>query len=169
MSKKCKKLVCQKGFTLIELITVISIVGILAVVALLNFDSATIDVKLEAASKKIMSDIIYAQDLALSSGTSVQVIISVAENRYSIKWNGGSYVTNITGGGDFIVDLDHNDFSGVSISSTSLTSGTLTFNSLGVPSTGGSEMEAEKTVAVFNSQNTIKISPYTGRVFLVTS
>lgn len=153
----------EKGFSMIEMITVISIVGILAAAAYINFNSGT-SVRLEAATKKMMSDISYAQELAMSNGNSVDVIISTAENQYSLKWGDGSYVSNIMGGGNFVVDFDHSNYAGVTLNSTGLTDGTLTFNSVGIPLTGGSIIQSELIVAQLNSQNSIKVTPYTGRI-----
>ena len=158
-----KILRAENGFSIIEMVTVISIVGIIAATAYINFNSGT-TVRLEAATKKMMSDISYAQELAMSNGNSVQVIVSTAENQYSLKWGDGSYVDNIMGGGNFVVDFDHSNYTGVSINSTGLTGGTLTFNSVGIPLTGGSIIQTELIVAQLNSQNSIKVTPYTGRI-----
>lgn len=57
----------ERGFTLIELILTISVLGFLAVAALPT-DQDTVPVALEAASRKVKSDIRYAQNLATTTG-----------------------------------------------------------------------------------------------------
>lgn len=152
------------GHTLFELIVVISLIGILSTVAMLNYNSGGVEVNLEAATKKLVSDIYYAQELAMSTGNSVLVNLNDADNNYSLQWADGGYVTNIMGGGDFIVDFDQSDFAGVSIGTSGLVGGNLIFNSFGIPSSGGSEIQNELTIIVLNNINMIKITPYTGRI-----
>ncbi len=160
----CKIIKQGQGHSLFELIVVISLIGILSAVAVLNFNSGGIEVNLDAATKKMVSDIYYAQELAMSTGNSVRVNLNSADNNYSLQWGSGGYITNIMGGGDFIIDFDHSDYAGVSIGSTDLVGGDLIFNSFGIPNTGGSELQNELLIALLNNINMIKITPYTGRI-----
>jgi len=159
----------ESGFTLLELVAVIAIIGILTAFLAVNFTSTENYVNLESARKKMVADIAYAQDLTMSSGSSVQVIVNVSENKYSLKWVSGSYVPNIMGGGDYIVDFNSDNFSGVNIQGTDLTAGTLTFNSIGIPTTGGAEIQNILTVANLNGQSYVKVTPYTGRITIVNT
>jgi len=79
----------SKGFTLIELISVILVLGIIAAVALPSFDRSSINAATWAAT--IETDIRYAQELAMSrnpaSGSPITITFSPADtgtNSYSI-------------------------------------------------------------------------------------
>lgn len=70
------------GFTIIELIMVIVIISILAVLALPRFDSFY-EIKLNGAVKKIISDIRYAQQMAISRHEDYRV--SFTGNTYDVR------------------------------------------------------------------------------------
>ena len=79
----------SRGFTLIEIISVILVLGIIAAVALPSFDRSGIDAATWAAT--IEADIRYAQELAMSrnpaSGSPITIALSPAgtgTNSYSI-------------------------------------------------------------------------------------
>ena len=57
----------MRGFTLLELVLVIAIVAILSIAVAPRFNLSPSG--LDAASRKIRSDILYAQSLAMSRGT----------------------------------------------------------------------------------------------------
>ncbi len=75
-----------KGFTLIEIVSVILILGIIAAVAVPSFDRSGIDVGTWAST--IETDIRYAQELAMSrnpaSGSPITINFIASTNSYSI-------------------------------------------------------------------------------------
>jgi len=161
-----KNLYSESGYTLFSLISVIIISGILATIAIVSFNTSNPKVKLEMASKKLISDVCFAQDLAMARATEVLVVFDVGENRYSLKWGDGSYIANLMGGNNFIVDLDNSDFSGVNMNTTSLVAGTLSFSPVGVPSSGGTKLENNTLITTLNNQISISITPYTGKLVI---
>lgn len=56
----------RRGFTLIEMLCVVTILGIAAAVVLPQIGSGS-GIKLSAASRRVMSDLLYAQDRAIST------------------------------------------------------------------------------------------------------
>lgn len=80
----------MKGFTLIELIVVLGIVGILALLSIPTFGYLTTTLELQTAASQIASDLRGAQEKALTSHFSHQIVFrkrcaSVPRTRYIIK------------------------------------------------------------------------------------
>jgi prepilin-type N-terminal cleavage/methylation domain-containing protein len=67
----------EKGFTLIELMVVLSILGILVAVALPNMNSYMDKRKVINAAESIYSQIVYARSEAISRSTEVSAVIDV--------------------------------------------------------------------------------------------
>jgi len=142
----------------------LSLLAILAAVALLRLGGHSEQASLLAAAQKMMSDIRYAQELAITQRQSTRVVIETEANRYRLTWGDGQSIPAIMGTGPFEVDFGVPPFSGVTLSSTDFAA-PLTFDLLGSPGEGGQLLESPKVVAAFN-QGKIRlwISPYTGNL-----
>lgn len=157
----------KKGYTIIELIMVIVIVGILATLSIPRFQSFYY-IKLNGAMKKVIADIRYAQQLAISRHESYNIIFNTANETYEVRRvSDSSYAVNPFSRGNFIVNFTSDpQYNGIKIDSTSF-GGTLQFDWQGIPRNGaGTALSAEGSV-VFSYQNnvmTIYITPNTGRV-----
>ncbi|HUW32004.1 MAG TPA: GspH/FimT family pseudopilin [Planctomycetota bacterium] len=68
------------SFTLVELIIVVLIVSILAAVGIPAISEASADLRLRSAAQRLMADLNYARNLAITDGTS-----------YGISFSGNSY------------------------------------------------------------------------------
>ncbi|MCP5464158.1 MAG: prepilin-type N-terminal cleavage/methylation domain-containing protein [Deltaproteobacteria bacterium] len=75
----------QQGFSLMELILVMSLIGIMAFTAIPAITN-TQSVSLDAASRKLESDIRYAQNLAMTTGDAYgfRTITDASDTNYEI-------------------------------------------------------------------------------------
>ena len=156
----------ERGFSLVELITIIAIIGILSYMALAKFSESNATIKGRTLARKIVSDVRYAQELALSHRQLVKCFIEPAQNRYTLLWGDDSYVQTPMAEKNFIVDFDGSDFDGINLTTTGFSSGLLSFNSKGQPLNNGSLMATELVLMVLNSTITIKVVPGTGRCYI---
>jgi prepilin-type N-terminal cleavage/methylation domain-containing protein len=158
----------KSGFTIIEIVMVIVIVAILAVISIPRFQNYYY-IKLQAAVKKVVSDIRYAQQLALAEHTNYEVVFNTGSATYSVQRSSdSSYATDPYTRANLTTNFSSDaKYGGISISSTSLTSGTLQFDWQGVPQDSlGTPITSEATIGLSYRGNsfTIYITPNTGRV-----
>jgi prepilin-type N-terminal cleavage/methylation domain-containing protein len=134
----------KSGFTLIELIIVLLILAILgAAVNLLIGDTAS--TKAYGTARKIQSDIIFAQESAMTHRVHYRITFSALPNSYTIQqcttWGVSSCTTwgpvldPSTNTSPFMVTLNTGSYTGVSLSTT-FNCSYLEFNSAGNPLEG---------------------------------
>ena len=137
------------GITLVEVITVLAILAILAAVVIpkLGLPTTTSRASVDGAAYIIASDIRYAQEFAMANRVSKSVNFTSGSSIYTF-----SPTNNLDPSGQLP--------SGVTISNNF----TITFNSLGEPTTGGGGSVAisggglTKTVSVVNYTGKVNIS-----------
>lgn len=87
------------GFTLVEILAVVVILGIASAIIIPHMGTRD-DMKAAAAARVIVADLIYAQNLAISTGTPVYVRFDKTNNNYSMLTNPLSSKTNF---GDLVM------------------------------------------------------------------
>lgn len=150
---------------MIELVLLIVILGILSSLAY-NRMTEEASLRLSVAVRKLITDVRYAQQLAMTQGKRTRFYIDLTNNRYYLKWNDGTYVEDPLGGGDFIVNLGEGEFQKVEITATDFTQGYLEFDLWGSPYASGSLLNSQKVVAILNEGVSIQITPYTGKLVI---
>ena len=73
----------RRAFTLVEILAVVVIIGIASAIIIPQINSRD-DMKAAAAARVVVADLIYAQNLAISTGTSTYVRFDTANNSYSV-------------------------------------------------------------------------------------
>ncbi|MEZ6190287.1 MAG: prepilin-type N-terminal cleavage/methylation domain-containing protein [Phycisphaerales bacterium] len=156
---------CRAGYTLVEVLVIVTIMGIAAAVVVPQMLSAgTLGV--QAAARIIIADILYAQNDAIAQQRNRRVIFDPDTESYSLVDENGAVLTArwISGAANnYIVDFTSDSrFAGVVIVSADFGGATpkvLEFDALGGPLNGGT-VEIE-----FNDQRyRITVASFTGRV-----
>ncbi len=150
----------NNGFTLLELILIIAITGIVSLIVLPNIGNTLNNVKLKIVTGKLMDDIRYVQNYAITNHHNTWVAIDVGSNSYRY----GIYGTPPNADPQILIDpstnqlaiIDLNDYSGVSITSESLNGG-FDFDWFGKPTNSGQ--------IVLNSTKIVYIEDETGYVY----
>ena len=145
----------QDGFTLIELIMVMSIISVLFI-ATIRWPGRTIN--LGAQTQQLVNDIRYTQFLAMSRNERYR--ISLATNQYTLTQLDGNTPENFPGRATNIVTLEI----GTTLTTTSAS---LIFDGNGIPYDNSvTALTAEETISLTTEGtiNTITISPETGKV-----
>ncbi|RMF95720.1 MAG: prepilin-type N-terminal cleavage/methylation domain-containing protein [Candidatus Schekmanbacteria bacterium] len=91
-----------KGFTLIEIILVITIIAIIVGAGIAFLDDSSTNFSLDSAARRIASDINYARSYALKTGKIVNVVFDSANNRYSLEQE-GAYIKHPLRKDDFLI------------------------------------------------------------------
>src|SRR5688500_8415136 len=86
---RARRRVRSCGFTLVEILAVIVILGIASAIVIPQIGTRD-DMRVKAASRTLIADLIYAQNLAISTGQVVYVRFDVAGNSYSLLTNPSS-------------------------------------------------------------------------------
>jgi len=140
------------GFSIIELVLVISIIGIISAIIMPKLGNITDSIREKAVSERIVEDINYLRNFAISRHDTTWLVVDPAQNTYAL-FVGPSAGTRTsipdpeTGSID-PMDLDI-DYPGVSISSATFGAGSeVSFNYWGTPSSGGSIVLDSRTITL---------------------
>ena len=104
----------SKGFSLIELIVIMTLLGILAALASTRIKDISVNVRVSAATNQITSDIELIKETALANHENMSITYNLEQNNYTIRKN-GSIMTDYPGSDSGIINLSEGMFSGVDI------------------------------------------------------
>jgi prepilin-type N-terminal cleavage/methylation domain-containing protein len=147
-----------RGFTVVELLVVLTLTGILAVTFAPRFSSGVVE--LGGQAQQVAADIRYAQTLSMTRGQRYCIFFS--SSGYQLRTsNCATAVAHPATGSSAVVSL-----SGVTFSMTNLPSNYVEFNTKGQPYvSAATSLSANATVTLTSSGSTrnIVISPETGK------
>ena len=145
----------KTGFTIIELVLVITIMAALAMIVAPVFQNSIPRIKLYSEARKLMAEIRNVQQEAISSNAT-----------YAINFIGGTDTLKIS-----YFDENNNEHfrysytldPSIDLVNTSFTGNNLQFNILGEPSEGGDIVIANNR----NESSIIRVAPSTGKVSII--
>lgn len=149
----------RRGFTLVELIIVITAVAVLTGIIGVSVDEVIRDTRLSNAATRALADVRYAQELAMAHRREVDVYVNTGADLYELKWHDtGTYVSSPIDDEDMIVRFNQGEYVDVGIALSGL-GGRLSFTSDGEPLINGSPFENEVSVMFLNSEVHVVIYP----------
>ena len=160
-TEKRKDYQLSAGFSLIELIIIISIIGILSAIIVPRANNLVDSMQLKTAGDKLIDDLRYAHNYAISTHDTTWFVVNIVDNSYGI-YVGSSpsdreLIWDPSTNRQALVDFDV-QYSGVRITSVNFGGESeVSFDWWGTPSDGG--------VVVLNGTKSIVIVPETGYVY----
>jgi len=150
----------KSGYSIIELVLIISIIGVITVITIPKLGDIIEDVREKAVSERLIEDISFVRNMAISQHDTTWLVVDQAQNQYGL-WVGpaGSRVLILDphNGASAVLDLDI-DYPGVYIDSASFGgSSEVSFNWWGTPSAGGG--------IVLNNSRTLTLVAETGMIY----
>ncbi len=143
----------RKGFSMIEMLTVMAIVGILSAIMVPKYVDTVQGLRLLAAGEKMVDDLKYIYNYAITQHDTTWMVVDIPNNRYAIF--SGPTVASRT----LLYDPSTNDtayveldtfFPGIKITSVNFGgSSEVMFDWWGTPSSGGTiELDSTYTITV---------------------
>ncbi len=180
----------RRGFTLIEILVVVTILAIAATAAIPMINNGYADVKLTAAARSVMADLFYAQNYAITTQNEVYVVFTAASPTIGggymlqtgsttkttlVRPGGSSFVVNLgklgnRTGGTEVADAKLLTVNPVTVAGTAATSNTIGFDTLGQPFNGTpTTLASGATLLPLRSPDdkitmTLSIEPFTGEI-----
>ena len=167
----------SKGYTLVEVIIVLTIVIVLSRVVIVAVTAQIKSIKLNNAADKMVSDLLYSKTMANATGVWYGVSIEAnPTNLYSVYTTNGTIDSIVIDPSDktspYTIPIA-TDY-GIQISSVAITGGgkKIEFRPDGVPFTDKSQspnnpLTSESVVTLTNGTDTrtVRVTPNTGRTF----
>ena len=128
---KNQELQTSKGFSLIELIIVMTILGIIIAASSARLRDITVNARISSAVNQITADIDQAKTMSMGKRKQIKIIFNQNNETYTIYKSGQVY-TDYPGSDNGVVSLSDSNSSGVDITSINLDgSNVLTFTKWG--------------------------------------
>jgi len=123
----------KSGFSLVELLLVLSIMGVMAAIAAPRFGSATSRYRVELAARRVQQDLMWARELAQSKGSPQSVTFTALSGSYTLPGVADPDRKVVS----YAVDLTQAPYQIAMGSADFGNSPTITFSIHGVPSCAG--------------------------------
>ena len=121
----------SKGFSLIELIIVMTILGIIIAASSARLRDITVNARISSAVNQITTDIDQAKTMSMGKRKQIKIIFNQNNETYTIYESGQVY-TDYPGSDNGVISLSDSNSSGVDITSINLDgSNVLTFTKWG--------------------------------------
>lgn len=151
----------KTGFTLIEVVLVITIIGIISALIVPKVDNINSSIRLRAATDKLKDDLKYIQRYAVSRHDTTWLVVNSGDNSYGIFTGSSSsnrqLILDPSTNTQAMIDFD-DYYRGVQISSVNFGGNDeFFFDWRGTPSNGG--------YVVLNSTRIITVSTETGYIY----
>jgi type IV fimbrial biogenesis protein FimT len=150
----------KTGFTLIEMVITAVVAGLIAALAVPSFYRSMQKLKLNAATREIVSDLRWARSKAISTRKQVGINLDFANKRYSVFFdinNPGAF--QFSSSQDSVVKTG--DLTGLGTGNTTLTDSTVIFMPSGSSNRSG-QITCNSRTGSFS--RTVDILASTGRV-----
>ena len=172
------KILRARGFTLVEILVVVIILGIAGAIIVPSLGSRD-DLKAAAAARVIMADLIYTQNLAITSQGNRYIAFDTAGQKYQVNDSAGAVIQHPVNHVNYIQKFNgtsQSDLPQVTLVSTNfvgisgIAQKTIGFDELGTPLTcnalGVTETLASGTMTIQAGKFKLKvdIEPYTGQI-----
>jgi type II secretory pathway pseudopilin PulG len=145
----------RPALTMLDLITVVVILGVISVIAIPRYADFVAQQRLNAAVRRVSTDLELAQQEARFTGTSRTVTFDVAANRYSLE--GTKDIDHPTE--PYVVYLGREPYRVTMASADFGGDADIVFNGYGVPDSGGSVI-----LRIGKRQSAVTVDVETGRV-----
>jgi prepilin-type N-terminal cleavage/methylation domain-containing protein len=142
-----------RGFSLIELLIVLTILAVLVTIAQPRYAAAVSRYRASAAAQRIAADLALAQSRARNTSSSRSVVFDVAGNSYQLPLE----TDPANSGATYTVSLGHYPYQATLLSTDFGGTSQIVFNGYGIPSNGGAVV-----VQAGNASNTVTIDSTTG-------
>ena len=152
------------GFTITEVLVVTVLLGVTSVVAIPQFGGSTMQYA-QTAARSIAQHIQYAQDLAVTTQSSVTLSITDSGYVYTLKDSGGETLTHPIDRKPFATDFrDDPNISSLTINVEFTGITDLVFDAFGTPNTGGtitmqhSKMDSDVVLTLHPATGSVSVS-----------
>jgi len=143
-----------RGFTLVEMVVVLGILALVTGAVTVSVSNVNSNTRLSNAAYRSLSDLRYAQEMAILNRREVEFIVNVAGNWYKAQYKGGSVLPSpLDPSENLYVVFNQGEYKGVTFTSSGLGGSTLSFDQTGRPLLGGSSLPSDEiSVIYFNSK-----------------
>jgi len=154
----------QSGFTLAEIVVVLTVVGIMLAIGLIKITKGQRASQIHAAAAQLLADLEFAQETAIATGREVSVHLDLENNRYYLTWADGTFLRTPAGNRPFVVYFGMGRFKSVHLLGCQLNGHVLRFRPNGHPMDSGGSLSSERLVANLNNRYAVYVQPVTGSI-----